>query len=242
MSAIVKFDFHGDMLDVVRDEAGVWVSVKRVCEPLSVDPDTQAKKLREKAWATTALKTVVAEDGKTREMFCVALDSLPMWLATIEPSRVAERVRPKLGLFQRECARVLRDHFFGVSKAAVLDEARIVALCVRTVMAVMGEAQRPTFAAEACIGRSGATAINARLRAAASLMAPPGDKKAYLSVLATLTMDLRSSLGFAGTGRGWANFPMARWSEMRAKLEELSRLSARVGSGRQLSLIGGGAS
>jgi hypothetical protein len=41
------------------------------------------------------------------------LDSFPMWLATIESSRVAEHVRPKLVKYQKECARVLRDHFFG---------------------------------------------------------------------------------------------------------------------------------
>ena len=33
--------------------------------------------------------------------------------ATIEPSRVRPELRPKLELYQREAARVLRDHFFG---------------------------------------------------------------------------------------------------------------------------------
>lgn len=46
-------------------------------------------------------------------MFAIHLDSLPMWLATIEASRVAEHVRSKLITYQKECARVLRDHFFG---------------------------------------------------------------------------------------------------------------------------------
>lgn len=41
------------------------------------------------------------------------LDALPMWLATIEPSRVAAEARPRLERFQLECAKALRDHFFG---------------------------------------------------------------------------------------------------------------------------------
>ena len=40
-------------------------------------------------WATTAFNAVVGADGKNREMFMLHLDSLPMWLATIEPSRVS---------------------------------------------------------------------------------------------------------------------------------------------------------
>ncbi len=36
-----------------------------------------------------------------------------MWVATIDTSRVSPAARPKLVLFQREAAKVLRDHFFG---------------------------------------------------------------------------------------------------------------------------------
>jgi hypothetical protein len=56
--------------------------------------------------------TVVAQDGNERELVMLDLDTLPMWLATIDSGRVREDVRPKLAKYQRECARVLRDHFF----------------------------------------------------------------------------------------------------------------------------------
>src|SRR5262245_59325551 len=35
-----------------------------------------------------------------------------MWLATIDPARVKPEVRPKLTHYQRDAARVLREHFF----------------------------------------------------------------------------------------------------------------------------------
>lgn len=119
---IVRVPFQGDTLEALQDEGGVWVAVRRVADVLGLDADTQAKKLRGKAWATTALKTVVAEDGKIRQAFCIHLDSVAMWLATIETSRVAESLRPKLERYQIECARVLRDHFLG-RRGVANDEA-----------------------------------------------------------------------------------------------------------------------
>ena len=62
--------------------------VKRVGEALGVTEQGQGVKLKGKPWATTTMIVAVAEDGKSRETFCLSLDSLPMWLATIEPARV----------------------------------------------------------------------------------------------------------------------------------------------------------
>jgi hypothetical protein len=59
------------------------------------------------------MMTTVAQGGKEREVVMIDLATLPMWLATIDGSRVAEEARPKLIRFQKECAQVLRDHFFG---------------------------------------------------------------------------------------------------------------------------------
>lgn len=113
MSQIEVVRFHGDELQVVRDGEQPWVVMKRVCEALGIAEQRQAEKLKGKPWATTTLMVAVAEDGKNRELFCLHLDSLPMWLATIEAKRAKPDARPKLIEYQRECARVLRDHFFG---------------------------------------------------------------------------------------------------------------------------------
>lgn len=105
------FRFDGDNLNVIRCGDAVWVVVKRVCEALDIQPHGQAEKLKGKAWATTQMICAVAEDGKAREVFAISLDSLPMWLATIDPSKVRPEIRTKLEHYQVECARVLRDHF-----------------------------------------------------------------------------------------------------------------------------------
>lgn len=115
MNDLVLFNFHGARLEVTRGDtpADLWVSLRRVCEALGIDESSQRQKLKNKAWARTVLNTAPDDRGHAQLSLMVHIESLPMWLATIEPSRVADTARPKLELFQVECARALRDHFLG---------------------------------------------------------------------------------------------------------------------------------
>lgn len=116
VAATETITVHGGEIDVVRDEDGVWVSVRRVCEALGLDRKAQQEKLQARPWATGGMKPLIGSDSKSREHYCLHLDALPMWLATIEASRVRAELRPRLELYQREAARVLREHFFGPVK------------------------------------------------------------------------------------------------------------------------------
>jgi len=113
MSNIEKYDFHGDQLSLLRKDADGFVVVRSVCDALGIAAAPQRAKLATKAWAICTMIVSVADDGKSREQLCIHVDSLAMWLANIEPSKVAEHVRAKLLRYQLECARVLRDHFIG---------------------------------------------------------------------------------------------------------------------------------
>jgi hypothetical protein len=183
MSNIVKVPFYGDEIEAVHDGQDVWVALRRMCENVGLAPDAQAVKLKGKGWAVMIEAT--GPDGKTYEMLALHLDSVPMWLATIEPSRVREDIRPKLVAYQKECARVLRDH---------------------------------------------------SLRAIARVLAGD-DKQVYRSSLSASHMDLRSALQFSGTGRGWSNLPLSKWSDARAELERMSRAATRSAKSRQLNLV-----
>jgi hypothetical protein len=110
---IVKVEFQGGELEAIQKNKKVWVSVRRVCEALGIDDKTQKDKLKTKEWATWGLIPSVGADGKTREQFMIDLDSFPMWLGTIETNRVSEEIRPMLVTYQKQAAKVLRDHFFG---------------------------------------------------------------------------------------------------------------------------------
>ena len=112
-SELVRVAFDGDELEAVRNGEHVDVVVKRVCEALGVDHASQQTKLKSQAWATVVMIPTVAEDGKLREVFALDLESLPMWLVTIHASKVRPELREKLVRYQRECKRVLAEHFFG---------------------------------------------------------------------------------------------------------------------------------
>ena len=88
-----------------------WVAFRPLCDALGVDPDTQAKKLRNRSWATTVLKTVVAADGRTREMLMVDRRTLTMWLATLDEHRVAEGARDRVIAYQAEAADAINAFF-----------------------------------------------------------------------------------------------------------------------------------
>lgn len=109
---IVKVKFYEDELDVIRDGDTIRVALKRACENIGLDYPRQLKKLKAHSWAGVAFKAIPSAGGPQEAAF-LDLDSVPMWLATIELSRVAEAIRPKLERYQVKCAGVLRDYFFG---------------------------------------------------------------------------------------------------------------------------------
>lgn len=110
-TAMTVVDFHGDALECATRDGQHYVALRPMCDALGIDDHSQRTKLKGKSWATGVIITLVAEDGKSRAMYCLSLDSVPMWLATIEPSKVKPDSREKLERYQLECARVLRDHF-----------------------------------------------------------------------------------------------------------------------------------
>jgi phage antirepressor YoqD-like protein len=108
---IVKVDFHGGKIEATLHDGKIWVSVRRMCEHLGLQPHGQAEKLKTKEWATTQIICAVDPNGRKREHFMLLMDSLPMWLATIDTGRVAADVRSLLIAYQKEAADVLRDYF-----------------------------------------------------------------------------------------------------------------------------------
>ncbi len=107
------FNFRGEPLEVVMRGSDLFVSVRRVCEVLGVDPPMQIEKIKTKSWASHVMITSVLEDGRAYPQFMLHIKSLPMWLATISPTKVAKAARSKLLAFQKEAADVLADHFLG---------------------------------------------------------------------------------------------------------------------------------
>lgn len=227
MGTIVKVPFHGDELLAQQDEAGVWVVFKRVCDALSLGYASQTQKVKDKPWATVTTIVTVAEDGKSRKMMALHLDSLPMWLATIDAGRVAPEVRAKIERYQVECARVLRDHFFGATTptpppSAPSEMPPWVKAIFDRVTALEARLLAPTSvdAMGGQIGQANAAHICQMLRTYAGLMGV--DKDDAASWRTRGEDELRSQLGFQRSkGAAWSRLPVSFYSRALMKLEEM---------------------
>jgi hypothetical protein len=245
-SVIEVVRFHGDAIQAVRGgDEQVWIVVKRVCEALGVDESRQRKKLASKAWAVTDLKSATALDGKNYESFCLSLDSLPMWLATIEPARVKPDARAKLIAYQRECARVLRDHFFGrrdeptglsasVLEVVLAHQAQMLTL----VQTLLDRLDQPTLQ-HGAITRSGHSVLRSFVRRIADTEASVGKWKSQRAARADVDRELREATAWGGKAKPWhllpAQLEQPAMAVLRRRLCDAERLAGRNG---QLGLFG----
>jgi hypothetical protein len=111
-ASLVKFNFRGDVLDVVTTSVGAYVSVRKVCDVLGVDFSGQLQKLKtDEAIGAEMIPT--PSNGGTQKVACIEFRFLPLWLATIHTSKVRPAIKPNLIEYKRECAEALADHFYG---------------------------------------------------------------------------------------------------------------------------------
>lgn len=109
---IVKFSFDNDTLEAICESGAVWFALKPICEALGIGLSAQMTKLKNQAWAGMSLIDMTAADGKSYRTFCIDRQTLLMWLATIDANRVADHVRPKLEVYQKDIAKKIDELFF----------------------------------------------------------------------------------------------------------------------------------
>lgn len=121
---IVRVPFMDGHIETVLIDGEPSVVIRPALDSMGLDADSQLKKLKRKSWATTVMTTVVADDGKVREMATVNLDTWSMLLANIDEHRVAETVRPLVIDYQKKSAQALRQFWTkgGAINPAATDE------------------------------------------------------------------------------------------------------------------------
>lgn len=122
---IIRVPFLGGFIETVLVDGEPHVVIRPTLDAIGLDADSQLKKLKRKSWATTAVTTVVAEDGKAREMTAVNLDTWSMLLANIDEHRVSDAARPLVVEYQQKSARALRDFWTrggAINPAATLEQ------------------------------------------------------------------------------------------------------------------------
>lgn len=112
---IVHVPFNGQTVDAVAgdNQNTYFVALKPICKNIGVEYSAQYRRLNRQPWATIAMMAIVGDDGKTRDMVCVDRQTLVMWLATIDSTRLeSDDARRVVAEYQKECAKALDDYFF----------------------------------------------------------------------------------------------------------------------------------
>lgn len=108
---IVSIPFHGQSVQSVEIDGKPVVVLKAMTENLGLSYSSQLQKLKGKSWATVSMINTVGADGKNREMSCIDLRTLTMWLATIDENRVNEEARPLVVAYQNEVADAIESYW-----------------------------------------------------------------------------------------------------------------------------------
>ena len=237
----VKFNFNGDLLDVVSTGGEHYVVLARLCDVFELkDAWDQQRKLRDLRWARTGVFPVQIGD-QVREVACLHIRSVAGWLFTLNPGKIASHLRDKLEQYQQNCAEVLADFFIGRRGATVEipPEMRAAfeaypALLQRLIEVEqrLAAAERPTIgSAAARLYILDALKEVARLQAA-TIRKPHMERALRFKA----ERRLRVELDFAMThGMRWSSFP-------RARLGDAVLAVARIlGEARQLAEVATGA-
>lgn len=110
-SQLVTIPFHGQTVQSIEIDGKPYVAFKPMVENLGLGYGSQTQKLKGKSWATVTNIVTVGADGKTREMTCIDLRTLTMWLATIDEKRVSKEARPLVIAYQSEVADVIESYW-----------------------------------------------------------------------------------------------------------------------------------
>ena len=105
--------YSDDVLEVGELDANeLAVPLSRLCENLGLDPAGQVERLQANPLLAAGLSTLPVDTphGVRRET-CLQVDLVPLWLLGLSLADVVPEVRPKLELYQRECASVLWQAF-----------------------------------------------------------------------------------------------------------------------------------
>ncbi len=116
---LASFDFDGDELAVVSHGGTILLVIRHVCDGIGIAYSTQLRKMKlDPSICVVMMSTQIPGDDQRREVACIDVRSLPLWLATIHPSKVRPELREKLIRYKLECAEVLATHFLGSRGAA----------------------------------------------------------------------------------------------------------------------------
>jgi prophage antirepressor-like protein len=225
MSDLVRFDFEGHAVRV-REEMFV---AKDVCAALDLENATMALQGLDDDEVS---KFTEVDSGGIPRTYLLLTEAGVYQLAFRSRKAAAKRFRR--WLTHEVIPAIRKTGSYGTPQA--FDAAQVAGVVMQIVtplfermMSAVENVQGQTLEHFATIGPSGARHVKLVLREYALAMSGD-DKRLRRSIRSAIEKDLRSALGFDGTGRSWDTFPRMRWSDLQARLEEIRRAATRMGT------------
>ena len=119
MTNIVTVDFRGDTLFGFQEGEKTFIALKPMVEAMGLNWEPQRQRIQRDPILSegASIMKVPFGHGGAQEALCLTLDLVNGWLFTISSDRIKdETVRERVITYQRECYRVLHDHFTGKKK------------------------------------------------------------------------------------------------------------------------------
>jgi hypothetical protein len=117
---IIPIDFRDDTLFAVdRGSGEVFIAIASICRTLGIDARSQRQRIQDDPILNQGSEVItLPSPGGAQESVCIRLDLINGWLFGINANRVRVDRRAMLIQYQRECHRVLFDHFYGRAQTA----------------------------------------------------------------------------------------------------------------------------
>lgn len=104
--------FHGSDLITLKVEDVIYTAVKPIVEAMGLDWGGQQQKLSKSSDKFNCRDiSMVAKDGKIREMLCMPIKKLNGWLFSINPEKVRPDLKEKVICYQEECFEALYNYW-----------------------------------------------------------------------------------------------------------------------------------
>ena len=105
--------FNNQSIPVFFHNDKPYVAMRPICENIGLDWTAQAQKIKRHHIlnSTMVMITIVAQDGKNREMATLPIGYLNGWLMSVDVNRVKPEIKDTLIKYQLECFDVLYKHF-----------------------------------------------------------------------------------------------------------------------------------
>ena len=106
--------FNHQSLVTFEQNGKHYTAMKPICENIGLDWKSQYSRMKrdDVLNSTMVMITIVAEDGKKREMICLPIEYLNGWLFGIDINRCKPEIRDTLIKYKKECYQALHDYWF----------------------------------------------------------------------------------------------------------------------------------